>query len=167
MSYTARLVGGVKWPFLMACIKVFLARLNRAAWYNLDRYDLLLSARVERSDSCCLLSGWLGLLVRLTCRMPDVVGRFPSSTVSSSLTKLRSLEVYSSMQPSFQSCPIDMRGPDCRWGKMWAVRPYWFNWGFIFISSLWVACIMILSGRMTWGEFVIGCLLLHGVFVGI
>ena len=31
-------------------------------------------------------------------------------------------------------------------------------------STVWVACMMLLSGRMTWVPLLIFCLLLHGVF---
>ena len=47
---------------------------------------------------------------------------------------------------------------------MWAVRADWIKRGFRFSSYLWVAYIMLSSGRITWGPFVIRCLLLHGVF---
>ena len=38
------------------------------------------------------------------------------------------------------------------------------NMGFILSSALWVACMMPSSGRMTWGAFLIVCVLIHGVF---
>ena len=68
------------------------------------------------------------------------------------------------MQPSSHSCPIDMRDPDCRWGKKWDVRADWVNGGFRLQSALWVAYMMLTSGRMTWGPLLVFCLLLHGVF---
>ena len=59
----------------------------------------------------------MGLLVRLTCHMTDVVDLLPSSTGSPSLTTLSLVAVKVYMQPSLHSCPIDMRDPGCRWGR--------------------------------------------------
>ena len=36
--------------------------------------------------------------------------------------------------------------------------------GFRFSTALWVPCIRVPSGSITWGAFVTGCLFLHGVF---
>ena len=44
------------------------------------------------------------------------------------------------------------------------MRAAWVNRDFSLISALWVACMMMTSGRMTWGPLLVGCLLLHGVF---
>ena len=66
------------------------------------------------------------------------------------------------MQPSSHSSPIDMRDPDCGRGKMWDVRDDWFNRGFRLSIDLWVACMMLPSGRMNGGPLLIVCLLLHG-----
>ena len=60
------------------------------------------------------------------------------------------------MNTSSHSCHIDMRAPACRWGNMWDVRADWVKRGFIFSSALWVACMMLPSGIMNWGSFVIG-----------
>ena len=68
------------------------------------------------------------------------------------------------MQPSLHSCPIDTRDPTFRWGKVCNVLSDWVNTGFRLSSGLWVACMMLMSGSMTWGPCDIGCLLLHGVF---
>ena len=89
MSSTVRLVQVVKWPFLMAWSKVLFNGLKRDAWYHLARSGLLLASRTLSAVGCCWLGGPVGLLVLLTCHMPDVVDLFPSSTVSPYLTKLR------------------------------------------------------------------------------
>ena len=68
------------------------------------------------------------------------------------------------MNPSLQSCSIDMRVPGFRWGEVWDVRSDWVKRGLRFSISLWLVCMVLLSVRMTWGEFVISCMLLHGVF---
>ena len=68
------------------------------------------------------------------------------------------------MQQSPYSLPIDIRSHDCRWGNMWAVQAAWVKRGFRLISALWVACMVLPSGRMTWGAFLIVCVLIHGVF---
>ena len=73
----------------MAWSKIFLTGMKRAEWYHLASSGLLISARALSDAGCCLLGGWLGLLVRLTCHMHDVVDWLPSSTVSPSLTKVR------------------------------------------------------------------------------
>ena len=96
--------------------------------------------------------------------MPDVFEWLPYNIVSPSLTTLSLLAVKVAMYPSSHSCPIDMRSPDCRWGEMWDILDAWVKRGFIFISSLWVACMMLPSGRMIWGIFFVVFLFLHGVF---
>ena len=89
ISSTVSLGQVVKWPFLNSWSKVFFTRLKRSAWYHLDRSGLILAARVLSVSGCCLVGGWLELLVSLTCHMPDVVDWFPSSTVRPSLNELR------------------------------------------------------------------------------
>ena len=79
----------VKWPFLMAWSNIFFTGIKRAAWYHLDRSGLLLVYRELSADGCCWLGGPAGLMVRLTCHIPDVYDLLISSTVSSSLTTLR------------------------------------------------------------------------------
>ena len=122
MSSTIRLIQVVKWPFLMAWSKVLLTGLNRSVWYHLASSVLIISARSLSDAGCCLLGVWSGLLVKLTCNMPDVVEQFTSSTVIPYLTTLRGVVVKFAMQPSSHSCPIDMKAPDCRWGEMCDVR---------------------------------------------
>ena len=68
------------------------------------------------------------------------------------------------MQPSSHSCPIDIRAPDCMWEKIWDVQVTWVKRGLRLRSDLWVACMILPSGRMTWGTLIFFCLLLHGVF---
>ena len=89
ISYTVRLGQVVKWPFLMAWSKVFLTGLNRAAWYHLASSGLLLAARELSDYGCCFIGDWLGLVVRLTYHITDVVVRLTSSNVIPSLIKLR------------------------------------------------------------------------------
>ena len=88
MSSTVRLGQVVKWPFLMAWSKVLFTGINRAAWYHLDSSGLLLDTRELSAVGCFWICGLVGLLVRLTCHMPNVVDQLPSSTVSQSLTTL-------------------------------------------------------------------------------
>ena len=88
ISSTFRLGQVVKWPFLMALSKVFLTKLNWDAWHHLASSGSLLASRALSAAGCLFLGGWVGLLVRLTCHMPDVVDLFPSSTVIPSLTTL-------------------------------------------------------------------------------
>ena len=78
----------VKWPFLMAWSTAFLTVLKRAAWYHLARSVLILSDKALSATGCFFLGGQLGLLVRLTCHMPDVVDRLPTSIFIPSLTTL-------------------------------------------------------------------------------
>ena len=164
MRSTVRLGQVVKWPFLMAWSKVLLTGLKSVAWYHLFSSGFLLDDRALSAAGCWLIGGWLGLLVKLICLMPDVFDQLPYNTVSSSLTTLMWVVVKVATHPSLQSFPIDLRAPDCRWGNMWYVRATWVKRGYRFISALWVACMMLKSGRMTWGMFLIGCLFLHGVF---
>ena len=78
----------VKWPLLMAWSNFLLTGMKRTAWYHLDNSGLLLADRALSAAGCCFLGGWLGLLVRLTFHIPDVVDRLPYSTVIPSLTIL-------------------------------------------------------------------------------
>ena len=88
----------------------------------------------------------------------------PSSIIIPFLTLLRLLAVKVDMQPSSYSRLIDMRSPDYRWGETWDVQDSWVKRGFRIIIALWVAFMILPSGRMTWGLLLIYCLLLHGVF---
>ena len=124
--------------------------INRAVWYYLDISGLFLAAMALSAAGCLWLGGLVGLLVRLTCHIPDVDDLFPSSTVSPSFTTLRWVAMKVAMHLSLYSCPIYMRSPDSTWGKAWAVRAAWFKRGFRLKSALWVACIMIPSSRMIW-----------------
>ena len=116
ISSTVMLVQVVKCPLLVAWSKVFFTGINRFTWYHLYIYGLILSARALSADGCWLLGGSMGLLVRLTCHMTDVVDLLPSSTVSPSLTTLSLVAVKVYMQPLLHSCPIGMGAPSCRWG---------------------------------------------------
>ena len=66
MSSTIHLGQVIKWPFLMACSKVFLDGLKRSSWYHLASSGLLIVARSFSAAGCCLIGGWLGVMVRLT-----------------------------------------------------------------------------------------------------
>ena len=89
MSSTVRLGQVLKWHLLMAWSKVFFTGLKRAPWYHLASSGLLPADRALSAAVFCLLGGSVGLLVRLTCHIPDVVGLIPSSNLSLSLTTLR------------------------------------------------------------------------------
>ena len=89
MISTVRLVQVVKWLFLMAWSKIFFTGIKRAAWYHLANSRLIISSRVLSDAGCWWLGVLVGLLVRLTCHMPDVDDLFPYSTVSPSVTTLR------------------------------------------------------------------------------
>ena len=82
INSTVRLGRVVKWLFLMAWSKVLFTGLNRATWYHLASSGLIIAARALGAASCCWLGGPMGLLVRLTCHIPDVDDLLPSSTVS-------------------------------------------------------------------------------------
>ena len=68
------------------------------------------------------------------------------------------------IKPSLHTLPIDLRDLDCRWGKICGVLDAWVKRGFRFSSALCMACMILPSGRMTWGVLIIVCLLLHGMF---
>ena len=164
MSSTVRLGQVVKWPLLMDWSKVLFTGIKRAEWYHLASSGLILAVRALSDDGCFWIGGLVGILFRLICHMHDVVDLSTSSTIIPSLNTLRLVAVKVAMKSSLHSRPIDMRDPDCMWGKTWAVRAAWFKRGFRLISALWMACMMLLSGRMTWGPLLIGRLFLHGVF---
>ena len=151
LGSTVRLGQVVKWLLLMTCSKVFFTGIKRAAWYHLDSSGFLIAARALSAASSWLLGGHVGLLISLTCQNHGVVDLFPYSTVSPSLTKLRWLAAKAAMHPSSHSWPIDMRAPYCRWWKIWDVYFAWVKRGFRLSSDLWVACMMMPPGRMTWG----------------
>ena len=156
MSSTVRLGQVAKWPFLMAWSKVSSTEINRAALYHLASSRLLLAARALSAAGCCWQGGLLELLVRLTCHIRDVDDLLTFSTISTSLTTLRQVAV--------KVFPIDMRAPDCRWGKRWDMQAAWVKRGFRLRSDIWVAYMMMPLGRMTLGPLLICYLLLHGVF---
>ena len=78
----------VNWLFLMAWSTVFFTGLKRAVWYHLDIAGLLPDARALSAAGCFWISFPVGLLVRLTCHIPDVDYLLPYSTVSPSFTTL-------------------------------------------------------------------------------
>ena len=103
MSSTIRLVQVVKWLFLMAWSKVFFTGIKSVVWYHLDSSGLLLASKALSATGCLWLGGLMGLLVRLTCHIPDVDNLLPSGTVSPYLTTLRWVAVKVAMHPSSHS----------------------------------------------------------------
>ena len=88
ISSTVGLGQVVKWPFLVAWSKVFFTGIKRAVWYHLDIYGLFLASRALSDAGCFWIGVPVGLLVRLTCHIPDVDDMLPSITVSPFLTTL-------------------------------------------------------------------------------
>ena len=127
----------------MAWSKVLFTGIKRSAWYHLASSDLLISDRALRADGCCWIGGIVGLLLRLTCHIPDVDDLLPSITVSPSLTTLRQVSEKVAMHPSSHSFPIDMRDPGCMWGRKWDVQVDWAKREFRLSSALWVACTIL------------------------
>ena len=114
MSYAGRLGQVVKWPFLMAWSKDFFTGIKRVAWYHLDISAFVLAARALCAAGHYWIGGPVGLLVRLTCHIPDGDDLFPSSNVIQYLATLRQVAVKVAMQASSHSFTIDMRAPNCR-----------------------------------------------------
>ena len=100
---------------------------------------MIFSARALIATGFFWIGVIVGLLLRLTYHMTDVVDLLPYSTVSQSLNTPRRVAVKFAIQPSSQICPIDTRNPDRRWGDIWYVRAAWVNMGFRFSITLWVA----------------------------
>ena len=89
MSSTVMLGQVVKWPFLMAWSQFLFTGISRAMYYNLVISGLLLASRALSAAGCFCLDGPVGLMVRLTCHIPDVEYLLPYRTISPSLTTLR------------------------------------------------------------------------------
>ena len=88
--------------------------------------------------------------------MPGVFYRVPSNTVRPSLTTLRLVVTKVAVHPSSNSFTIDTRELGCRWGKMCDFLAVGIRRGFRFRNTLWVACMSLLLGSITWGPFFIG-----------
>ena len=125
---------------------------------------MILAARALIATGFFWIGVIVGLLLRLTYHMTDVVDLLPYSTVSQSLNTPRRVAVKFAIQPSLHSYPINMRAPDCRWENTWDFQDAWVERGFRLSIALWMACMVLSSRRMTWGPLIIGCLLIHGVF---
>ena len=59
------------------------------------------------------------------------------------------------MQPSYQSCPMDISALYCSWGDMCTVLSLLVSNMLRFSSSLWVSLIRLPSSRSTWGHIMI------------
>ena len=85
---TVRLVHVEKWTLLMYWSKVLRTGLNSVTWYHCDISGLVISDSLFSATGCCWLGRWSGLLVRLTCHMPDVFDRVHYHTVRPYFTTL-------------------------------------------------------------------------------
>ena len=102
--------------------------------------------------------------VILTCQMSAYIFRFPSRTTSTCLCNVIVVEVNVLLHPSEHSFHMEIIAPDWRWGKFWDISPLVDSKGLMLSSALWVACIMLPSGRMTHSTYAVLALLLQGVY---
>ena len=58
---------------------------------------------------------------------------------------------------------MEISAPDWRWGKMCDIFSLVDSKGIRLSSDLWVACMILPSGRITCGPFEVFILLIHGV----
>ena len=58
---------------------------------------------------------------------------------------------------------MDISAPDRRWGKRWDIFAPVDSKGLRLSSSLWVACVILPSVRITHGPCEVLILLIHGV----
>ena len=160
---TVRLGHVEKWPFLMAWRRILRLGIKNAAWYHCASSGLVLSDRPLSAAGHGWIDGWSGLLGRLTCHMPDMFDRVNSNTVRPYFTTLMWVALKVDVHMSSQSYYTKMRTPIWRWGKMCDVVAVGVRRGFRFRTSLWVTCMRPLLISITWGPFLISCLLIHEV----
>ena len=138
--------------------------LNIVSWYHCVSSGFVISERASSAAYFGELDWVHGLLVRLTCHIPDVPDWWTSSIVRSFLATGRWVEVKVSVQLPSHSCPAEIRAPDWRCGGVWNVLAVCVRRGFSVSSTLWVAYIRLPSGSMNWGGFLLsdccyrGCL---------
>ena len=101
--------------------------------------------------------------VSLTCHIPVSPLRFPSRTFSPCLFTVMVVVMNVDVQPSSNSCPMEISAPDWRWGEMCAIFALFDIKGLVLSYALWFASMMIPYGRITRGPFKFLILLLHGV----
>ena len=95
--------------------------------------------------------------------MPVSPLHFPSRTFSPCLCTLMVVSVNVAVQPSSHSFPMEISAPDWRWGEMCDIFALIYSKGIGLSSALWVACMMLPSGRITSCPCEVLILLLHNV----
>ena len=87
--------------------------------------------------------------------MPDSPLRVPFRTNSPCFYTVMVVAVNVAVQPSSHSCPLDISAPDWRWRNMWDVLALVDSEGLRLSYDLWIACMMLPSGRITCGPCVV------------
>ena len=93
--------------------------------------------------------------VILTFHMPASPLRLLSRTIYPCLCTVIVVAVNVDVQPSSNSCPMEINAPNWRWGKIFAVFELVDNKGIRLSSDLWVSYMRITSGRITCGPCVV------------
>ena len=145
----------MKYPFLIAWMRVYLKGLNSVAWYHCASTGLFLSAINVFADWC--------VRVGPTCRMNDSPLWLTSSTTSPCLFTVISVSVNVAIQPSSNSFRMDISATDCRWGKMCAMLAPVDSKGVRLSSAFWVACMRLPYGSITCSLCEVFTLFLHGL----
>ena len=101
-----------KYPFLMDCRRFWRTGLNIVEWYHLDRSGFVLSDRSLGDTGLGEFSLVNNMLVRLTCHMPNLSDKCPSSIVRTLSTTLRCVVVNFAVYPSSNSFSMYIRVPD-------------------------------------------------------
>ena len=83
---TVSLVNVAKWNFFIDWSKILRKGLTSVVWYHCTSFGLILAVRELSDAGYFWLGGWSGLLVSLTCHMPDVFDQVNYNTVRPSFT---------------------------------------------------------------------------------
>ena len=92
-----------------------------------------------------------GILPRCTCHMTAAPFWVPYRITSTFNSTVMCVAVNVDVQPSSNSCPMEINAPNWRWGKIFAVFELVDNKGIRLSSDLWVSYMRITSGRITCG----------------
>ena len=162
ISLLVKLIHVVKYPFLIAWIRVFLMGLKSVAWYHCVSSGLIIYGINVFADWCVVVVLGCGV-VSCTFHIPYPPLRVPYRTTYPFLFTVVVVSVNVTVQPSSHSLPMKISAPGWRWGKMCDFLALVDSKMIRFSSSVCVVCIRLPYGRITCGTCVVLNLLLKGV----
>ena len=122
-----KLVRAVKYPFLIAWMRVWLAALISVAWYHCDRSGFVLSAIKLFSDWHASVGIGCGVVARCTFHVPAAPWWVPSRINHCFFSTIMFMAVNMDVQPSSHSFPMYISAPYCRWGRCVLLFPLWIT----------------------------------------